>query len=93
RVLSATEAEAWGLVNRVVPNDALLSEAEVLALQLAMGPTQAIGATKRLFHSAWTESLESQMEQETRAITNAARCPEVAEGFEAFFEKREPDYS
>ncbi|MDE0400335.1 MAG: enoyl-CoA hydratase-related protein [Candidatus Poribacteria bacterium] len=93
RVLSATEAEAWGLVNQVVPNDALLSEAQALAVQLASGPMQAIGATKRLFHSAWTESLESQMAQETRTITNAARSPEAAEGFEAFFEKREPNFN
>ena len=93
RMLSATEAEAWGLVNRVVADDALASETQVLAAQLAAGPTQAIGATKRLFHSAWTESLESQMEQETQAITNAARRPEAAEGFEAFFEKREPNFS
>lgn len=93
RILSATEAEAWGLVNLVVPDDALLSESQTLAVQLASGPTQAIGATKRLLHSAWTESLESQMEQETRAITNAARCPEAVEGFEAFFEKREPNFS
>lgn len=93
RILSATEAEAWGLVNRVVVDDTLASEAQALAAKLAAGPTQAIGATKRLFHSAWTESLESQMEQETRAITNAARCPEVAEGFEAFFQKREPNFN
>ncbi len=93
RILSAREAEAWGMINRVVPDDALLSEAQALAAQLASGPTQAIGATKRLFHSAWTESLESQMEQETRAITNAARSPEAAEGFEAFFEKREPNFN
>lgn len=93
RILSATEAEAWGLVNQVVPNDALLSEAQALAAQLAAGPTQAIGATKQLFHEAWTESLESQMEQETRTITNAARSLEAAEGFKAFFEKREPNFS
>ena len=93
RVLSATEAEAWGLVNQVLPNDAVLPAAQALAAQLAAGPTQAIGATKRLLHSAWTESLESQMAQETRAITNAARGPEAAEGFEAFFEKREPNFN
>ncbi len=92
RILSATEAEAWGLVNRVVADDTLVSEAQALAAQLAAGPTQAIGATKRLFHGAWTESLESQMAQETRAITNAARCSDAAEGFEAFFEKREPNF-
>lgn len=75
RILSATEAEAWGLVNRVLPNDALLSEARTLAAQLAAGPAQAIGVTKRLLHSAWTASLESQMAQETRAITNADGVP------------------
>lgn len=93
RILSATEAEAWGLVNRVVADDAMLSEAQALAVQLAAGPTQAIGATKRLFHSAWTGSLESQMAQETQTITNAARSPEAMEGFEAFFQKREPNFS
>ena len=93
RILSATEAEAWGLVNRVVADDTLASETQALAAELAAGPTQAIGATKRLFHSAWTESLESQMAQETRAITNAARRSEAAEGFEAFFEKREPHFN
>lgn len=92
RVLSATEAEAWGLVNRVVAANALVSETQALAVQLAAGPTQAIGATKQLFHSAWTESLESQMELETRAITNAARCPDAAEGLKAFFEKRKPNF-
>ena len=92
RILSAAEAEAWGLVNRVVADDALIAETQALAAQLAAGPTQAIGATKRLFHSAWTESLESQMEQETRAITNAARHPEAAEGLEAFFERRKPNF-
>ena len=92
RILSAAEAEAWGLVNRVVADDALIAETQVLAAQSAAGPTQAIGATKRLFHSAWTESLESQMEQETRAITNAARHPEAAEGLEAFFERRKPNF-
>ena len=92
RILSAAEAEAWGLVNRVVADDALIAETQTLAAQLAAGPTQAIGATKRLFHSAWTESLESQMEQETRAITNAARHPEAAEGLEAFFERRKPNF-
>ena len=93
RMLSATEAEAWGMVNRVVADDTLASKTQALAAQLAAGPAQAIGATKRLFHSTWTESLQSQMEQETRTLTNAARCPEVTEGIKAFFEKREPNFN
>ena len=90
RMLSAAEAEAWGLVNRVVPNASLADEAHALAAQLAAGPTETIGAAKRLYHSAWTESLETQMEFETRAICDAARRPEAKEGMAAFMEKREP---
>ena len=92
RMLSAAEAEAWGLINRVVAKDALAAETQALAAQLAAGPTQVLGATKRLYHDAWTESLESQMEQETRAITSAARGPEAAEGLAAFLKKREPNF-
>lgn len=92
RILSAAEAETWGLVNRVVADDALTVETEALAAQIAAGPTQAIGATKRLLHPTWTASLESQMEQETLAITNAAQCSEAAEGLTAYFEKREPNF-
>ena len=48
RTLSAEEALAWGLVNRVVPAAALLGEAEALARELASGATAAFGAVKRL---------------------------------------------
>ena len=92
RMLSAAEAEAWGLTNRVVATGALAAETQALAAQLAAGPTQALGATKRLYHESWAESLESQMEQETRAITSAVRGTEVAEGLAAFFEKRKPNF-
>ncbi len=90
RMLSAQEAENWGLVNRVVPADELQSEAQALAAQLAAGPTESIGAAKRLYHSSWREGLESQMELETREIAAAARRPEAKEGMAAFFEKRDP---
>lgn len=90
RLLSAAEAQAWGLVNRVVADESLAGEAHALAAQLAAGPTQTIGAAKRLYHSAWNQSLETQMEIETREICDAARRPEAKEGMAAFMAKREP---
>ena len=90
RMLSASEAEAWGLVNRTAADEELQSEAHALAAQLAAGPTTSIGAAKALYHRGWTESLETQMEIETRAICEAAARPEAAEGLAAFIEKREP---
>ncbi len=44
RVLSAAEAEAWGLVNRVVPDDEVDSATAALAQQLADGATLAPGS-------------------------------------------------
>ncbi|WP_375741320.1 enoyl-CoA hydratase/isomerase family protein [Pseudomonas boanensis] len=50
RTVDATEALKLGLVNRVVPDDELLAEAEELALALAAHPQNAMQATKKIFH-------------------------------------------
>jgi 2-(1,2-epoxy-1,2-dihydrophenyl)acetyl-CoA isomerase len=92
RIFSAQEAFDWGLVNRVVPDDELLEEANVLATQLAAGPPKALGAAKRLLHKGWTETLETQMELESEAITGMAHTRDTQEGINAFLEKRPPKY-
>lgn len=88
RVLSATEALDWGLVNRVVPAGQLAAEADVLARKLAEGPTAAHGGVKALLQSAASESLETQMELETRFIAAAGASADGQEGIRAFLEKR-----
>lgn len=88
RALTAEEAQAWGIVTRVVPDAALLDEAGALAAQLAAGATRAFGASKRLLHSGWTETLETQMEHESQAIAHMARTADGREGIDAFLHKR-----
>jgi 2-(1,2-epoxy-1,2-dihydrophenyl)acetyl-CoA isomerase len=92
RVLSTQEAIDWGIVARVVPNDQLAAEAHDLAAQLAAGPTTALGAAKRLLQDGWTETLETQMEIEGRAIANTARTADAREGIAAFLQKRPPNF-
>lgn len=92
RLLSAKEALDWGLVTSVVPDAELQSKAEALARQLAAGPTRALGAAKRLLRDGSTETLETQMELEARAITDMARTADAREGIAAFLEKREPKF-
>src|SRR3989442_904656 len=82
--LSARQALEWGIVTRVVPDDRLMAEAETLAGELARGAKQALGGTKRLLQHSATESLETQMELESRGIADAARGSESAEGIAAF---------
>jgi 2-(1,2-epoxy-1,2-dihydrophenyl)acetyl-CoA isomerase len=93
RVLSAEEAREWGLVTRVVPDAELAGAASSAARELAAGPTESLGATKRLFHRGWTETLETQMELETRELADAARTSDAREGISAFLEKRPPEFS
>jgi len=79
-------------VNRVVPDWALLEQAERLAAGLAEGPTRAYGGVKRLVQTGLTDSLESQMERETRFIAEMSATPDGREGVRAFVERRSPDF-
>ena len=93
RELLAQEAEEWGIVTRVVPDDDLSENAAELASQLAAGATKALGAAKRLLHIGWTETLETQMENETQTIADIVRTADAREGIAAFMEKRPPEFT
>ena len=93
RMLSAQEAHEWGIVNQVVPDAELMDRARELAASLASGATGAFGAAKRLLHTGWTETLETQMELEAQAIAARAHTADGDEGISAFLEKREPKFS
>ena len=88
RVLKASEALEWGLVNRVVPQADLAAEVDGLAARLASGPTRAYGGVKKLLMLSAQDSLESQMERETRSIAELSRSADGLEGVRAFMEKR-----
>jgi 2-(1,2-epoxy-1,2-dihydrophenyl)acetyl-CoA isomerase len=93
RVLTAAEAMEWGIVNEVVPDSELTDRAEALAAQLAAGPALAFAGVKKLLHAGWTETLESQMERETRTITGIAHSHDAHEGIDAFVSKRPAKFS
>ncbi len=93
RTLSAQEALDWGLVNQVTPAGTLMSTATALAERLAQGPTRAYGVVKQLVLMAHNDSLESQMERESREIAPLSRSPDGVEGVRAFFQKRKPVFT
>jgi len=93
RRLSAEEAMAWGLLTKVVPDEALAAEARKVAERLAQGPTRAYGAVKALLASSLNESLETQMELEARGIAAMGRSADGREGIRAFLEKRAPKFT
>jgi 2-(1,2-epoxy-1,2-dihydrophenyl)acetyl-CoA isomerase len=93
RVLNSAEALEWGLLNQVVPADELMSTAQQIAEHLAVGPTNAYGVVKRLLLNSGDDSLESQMEHETRGIADSARTADGQEGIAAFLAKRRPEFT
>ena len=87
------EALDWGLVNRVVPAAELGDAVGALAAEIAAGPTRAHGGIKKLMLMATNDSLESQMERETRLIVEMGASRDGREGARAFIEKRKPDFT
>jgi len=92
RKLSAHEALDWGLVNKVVPQAEFAAEIERLATQIASGPTRAYSGVKKLLMMSTNDTLESQMERETRQIAELSLTSDGREGVRAFVEKRKPRF-
>ena len=90
RKLSAAEAFDWGIVARVVPDDELIAESEKLARSLAIGPTRAFGATKRLLLTSPMSGLDAQLEAESDVIVAITDSADSRDGIRAFLEKRKP---
>ncbi|MGA7835297.1 MAG: enoyl-CoA hydratase-related protein [Acidimicrobiales bacterium] len=93
RVLSASEALAWGLVSRVVADDDLDAEAESLVDALRVGPTAAYGASARLMRSSLDRSLRDQLDAEADSIASCANGDDGREGMRAFLERRAPNFT
>ena len=89
----AGRALELGLVNRVVPADALASEAAGLAARLAAGPTYAYGRTKALLQATLGDAFDAQLRRETESFAACAATADFAEGVRAFLEKRRPVFA
>lgn len=90
RVLSAQEAQQWGLVNRVVADDQVDLVAAEMTSQLARGASWALGQTKRVIYSGSDMALSQAAEFEGVTITTAMGRRDGREGIAAFTEKRRP---
>jgi 2-(1,2-epoxy-1,2-dihydrophenyl)acetyl-CoA isomerase len=91
--LTADDAKALHLVNRVLPRDGFDDEVMAIARRIAAGPTRAYGTAKRLIHmAANVERLDFHLDEELTELTRAAAGGDVAEGISAFLEKRAPAF-
>jgi enoyl-CoA hydratase len=91
-MVSATEAERIGLVNRVVPLELLLEEAKKLARKIAAKPPLAVAAAKEAILQAFNTGLDQGLEMERKAFYLLFSTEDRKEGMRAFLEKRKPEF-
>ena len=93
RVLSASEAETWGLVNRVVADEDIASATAALAQDLAAGAPNAAGDAKTVIYRGYESALEDAGDFEAQNIVRAAGTNDAQEGISAFVERRDPKWT
>lgn len=92
-VTTAARALEMGMINAVVPDDQLMSQAMAMAKQLAQAPTAAIGQIKKLLEASAVNNYESQLELERRSQLEAGETNDFREGVTAFLQKRAPKFT
>ena len=90
--ISAQDAHAWGLVNRVVADDELMPAALELARKLAAGPPQAHASIKAVFNAPHLDALRTALAFEADTQGERSASDEAVEAITAFFEKRPGRY-
>ena len=86
--VTAEQAMAWGMVWRVVEDEALQDEALELARRLAAGPTKGLGLIKRALNASLAHTLDQQLDLERDLQRLAGATADYREGVSAFMAKR-----
>ena len=91
--IDAQRAHEIGLYHRVVPTDAVLSEARTLAERLARGPSAALAVTKDALNREASMDLGPALELEAEVQAELMRHPNFRESYDAFVAKRQPKFT
>jgi enoyl-CoA hydratase len=92
KLVSAVEAERWGLVNRIAPEETYLTEALNLAETIAKMPPLAVRLAKESVQAAFELGLSNGLRLETKNAALLFSSEDQKEGMKAFVEKRKADF-
>jgi enoyl-CoA hydratase len=91
--VSAKQALAWGLVNRVVPVEVYLDEALRLASEIALRAPLAVRLAKESVLKAQDSNLSEGLEFERKNFYMLFASADQKEGMDAFVNKRPPQFT
>ena len=91
-LIDAAEAERVGLVNRVVPHEALANATRDLAERIVGRSPYAVQLGKAAYYRQRALDVAEAYEVGKEAIVRNTLAPDGQEGIAAFLEKREPNY-
>ena len=90
--ISAAEAEAIGLYNRVVPRAELEAATREFAERLARGPALGLRKTKEMLNREMNLGFLAALDAEAAAQALCMQHPDFKEAHQAFIEKREAKF-
>ena len=90
---SAETAVECGIANAVLPAGEVMAHARRVAERFNALPPGAVREAKRLMRASLREAILAQIRIEGVAFGERLQSPEAKEAFQAFFEKRKPDFS
>lgn len=88
--ISAQQAQARGLVNRVVPHEQLAAEVEALAASIVAKPRVALAMGKALFYRQLETGIAAAYDDAARTMACNMMDESALEGVQAFIDKRAP---
>ena len=91
--ITADEARARGLVNRVVPLEALDAEVEKMVQAILSKPREAVAMGKALFYKQRETGIEAAYQLAGQTMACNMMHPVAQDGVQAFIEKRKPQWS
>ncbi len=90
--LPADIAMQWGLVNRVVEDDQLMTVAKDFGMKLATGPTVALNHARKMIWAACEDNFQDALHLERVSQRTAGRTKDFGEGVQAFLGKRTAEF-
>ena len=88
--VTAPDAERFGMIYKVFPDESFAEQAFSIASRLAEMPTKGLALTKQLLNISLINHFEEQLQEENVFQQRAAKTEDYTEGVNAFLEKRAP---